>query len=457
MQTKAADPPTRDPARKVHDQTQGIQDRAGSLRERPAGRIRERGEDRRRGDLRHVDPRHGHGKLQRGDRDRDAAKALDNKLGNRPTLVGRGAEREYCLEQAAFAFAQNRFAEALSRYREAMLLGADPADLAAERWTCFMMLGRFDLAWRETDRTEERRKARGASMQDLALHLRRVWDGTPVAGKRVLVRCYHGLGDTIQFVRYIPMLSRAASGVILQPQESLVPLFSSLRETTRILSPDKRTNDFDVEVELMELPYVFRSSLENIPISVPYLHVPAEKVQLRRAELSELGLRAGMLSVGIVWSSGDWNPDRNIGLEDVRGLARIEGLRLFSLQRGEAPTGLSEYDGIVRTERESSTVLETAAAILNMDLIISVDTMVAHLAGALGKPVWLLLPFSADWRWMAERDDSPWYPTMRLFRQNRRGDWKRVIERVILKLLRLKNSETTVTDQTSCGSSGVFS
>jgi hypothetical protein len=296
-------------------------------------------------------------------------------------------------------------------------------------------------------------------MDQLPVHLRRVWDGTPLAGKRVLVRCYHGLGDTIQFARYLPMLSRVASTVMLQPQESLLPLLRSTMRNNRIVSASEtiEDRDVDVEVELMELPYIFRTGVETIPADVPYLDIPMEKVESRRGELEESGLTAETLNVGLVWSSGDWNPERNVEFAELRRLARIEGLRFFSLQRGEAADSLREHAWIVPTERTSGTVVDTAAAILNLDLIISVDTMVAHLAGALGKAVWLLLPFAADWRWMAKREDSPWYPTMRLFRQERRGDWKRVIERVILKLLRLKNGNEGSANQTSCGSSWAFS
>jgi hypothetical protein len=364
---------------------------------------------------------------------------------------------EHCLALAGTAYSQNRFEEALAKYNEAMLLGVDPVEHAYQRWTCLMMLGWFESAWQETDRTEQRRRARGESTNHLPLHLRRVWDGTPLTGKRVLVRCYHGLGDTIQFVRYTPLLRRVASTVILQPQESLMPLLDAngITEIAHHGNTSKHVG-VDVEVELMELPYIFRTSVETIPANIPYLHVASSRVKSRRAELEDLGLRAGTLNVGVVWSSGDWNPERNVDLGDMRRLGQIEGLRLFSLQRGEAARALRDSKWMLDTEDACGTVVDTAATILNLDLIISVDTMVAHLAGALGKPVWLLLPFAADWRWMAARTDSPWYPTMRLFRQERRGDWKRVIERVTLKLLRLKGLGAGL-DHTSCGSSGAFS
>jgi hypothetical protein len=448
-----------------------IRAQARKLRERRAGRGQDR--DLRRGNhhpaghhhrahhhagLRHAQAGARQGEMHRVDHGHEAARTLAKAPANGSSSAA-SAKLEHCLSQARIAFARNRFAEALGRYRAGMLLGSQPEEHAHERWMCLMMLGRFDLAWQETDRTEARRKVRKERMEHLPPHMRRVWDGTPVAGTRVLVRCYHGLGDTIQFARYIPVLRGIAQSVTLQAQESLAPLIQSIAGIDRILSLHERAEDvdFDVELELMELPYIFRSNLATIPAAVPYLHVPAEKVKQRQAEMETLGARTDVLRVGLVWSSGDWNPDRNLDLWELRHLAGIEGVQLFSLQRGDAAHQLRAIGSILPAERQSGTVMDTAAAILNLELIISVDTMVAHLAGALGKPVWLLLPFSADWRWMAAREDSPWYPTMRLFRQTRPGDWKRVIERLTLKLLRLKNGTHAFRDQTSSGSSSIFS
>jgi hypothetical protein len=360
---------------------------------------------------------------------------------------------QICIEQAHAAFGENNFEEAIGKYQEAVLLGADPDACAYERWTCWMKLGRLELAWQETDRTEARRKALAERQDTLPAHERRVWNGDSFRDKRVLVRCYHGLGDTIQFARYIPLLSAEAESVHVQAQPQLSPLLRSIRGFAELIQPDKAVDgrDFDIEVELMELPYVFRTRLENIPNDVPYLRVDGEACDRKRRELSQLGLEQGRLNVGLVWSSGDWNRARNIDLSTLKCLAGIPTAAYFSLQRGAAALQLENCRAdfhVIQTEHESGELLDTAATITNLDLIITVDTMVAHLAGALGKPVWALLPFCCDWRWMANREDSPWYPTMRLFRQPNRGDWISVVERVRSELTALAMAH----HQTSCGS-----
>ena len=377
------------------------------------------------------------------------------------------SHEEHCLSKAHSAFAENRFAEALHHYQEAVRLGADPLSCAHQRWVCFMKLGEFELAWQETDKTEAHR---GVHPQpaDLPVHLQRVWDGSPIGGRRVLVRCFHGLGDTIQFIRYIPRLNKLAVSVTVQAQSSLLPLFAAFRRLARIVPADVPLDygEFDIQVELMELPYIFRTGLNSVPATVPYLNVSPDLYYSRWLELIRLGLRSQGLSVGLAWSSGDWNPQRNIELSSFSCLGDIPGITFFSLQRGPAMNDIERVAGdlhIVSTELESSTVLGTAAAILNLDLIISVDTMVAHLAGALAKPTWTLLPFCSDWRWMAERNDSPWYPTMRLFRQPRPNDWQMVVDNVRAALLALMTTAASagdnsfMKDQTSWGSSRAFS
>lgn len=292
-----------------------------------------------------------------------------------------------------------------------------------------MLRGDLEAAWRQTDRTEEARRRTGEPQAALPPHLRRVWNGCSIDDKRVLVRCYHGLGDTIHFVRYIPLLKRHARDIYLDCQPSLVPLMRSLQgiSGTVFLTEGSPPPEYDVEVELMELPYILRSTMSTIPRMAPYLSVPLKAREAARTRCSAPGFR-----IGLAWSSGDWNPERSISLAQLEGLARIPGVSLFSLQRGEASHEINRCPDIdiIDTERDLHSPTETAATILHMDLVISVDTMVAHLAGALGAPVWLLLPHYADWRWMADRRDSPWYPTMRLFRQVGPGEWEPVIQEV---------------------------
>jgi hypothetical protein len=359
-----------------------------------------------------------------------ATKAPHPKATDRRLRAARKA-----LDSAECCFARNCIADALHCDQEALRLGVDSEQGAFRRWSCYMMLGDFERAWQETDRSEAGRRARDDTTQQLPLHQRRVWNRFPLANQRVLLRCYHGLGDTLQFVRFLPNLRNLARGVIVQVQAALLPLLNSLPESERdvyiALDSGEVIPEYDVEIELMELPYAFRTTLTTVPNAVPYLQLPTQHVVTARKELNRKALTGAALKVGIVWSSGLWNPERNIALANLATLGRIAGVQLFSLQRGEGAKREMEIHGrtITPTERDSGTPLDTAATIANLDLVISVDTMVAHLAGALGKPVWTLLPFRADWRWMIERDDSPWYPTMRLFRQRQPGDWGPVMER----------------------------
>ena len=367
----------------------------------------------------------------------DSAARLD-RSGARVRAAQRACELAEC------CFAQNWIADALRYDREALRLGVDSEAGAFRRWACCMMLGDFERAWEETDRSEAQRKASGQNTLDSPLHERRVWDGSSLIGKRVMVRCFHGLGDTIQFARFLPSLCSVAERVTVQAQRPLLALLESIPGIESFVPLDPLDGigpsaGFDVEIELMELPYAFRTTLATLPCDVPYLRVPPDLVSHRREELSCAGLNADSLTVGLVWSSGTWNPERNVPLAEFSRICGIRGLRFLSLQRGFA----AQIDAdqcplnLIPTEHESGTPLDTAAAILNLDLVISVDTMVAHLAGALGKPVWTLLPFRADWRWMLDREDSPWYPTMRLFRQPRPGAWEPLIERVANDLSQL--------------------
>ncbi len=290
-----------------------------------------------------------------------------------------------------------------------------------------MRRGDFERAWEASDAALA--ADRGA-MHDLPRHLRAVWDGTPLDGRRVLVRCHHGLGDTLQFVRYLPLVERRARSVSVLAQPALLPLLRTMGGAACLLPLDDAPDPpHDVDVEVMELPHVFRTSLATLPADVPYLHVPAAP----RPDRAPDGL-----AVGIVWRVGDWAPHRAIPLARLAPLADVPGVTLHVLQRGD---GLAERSGALArlgTLAPADDVPEMARTMRALDLVITVDSMPAHLAGALGVPVWTLLPADADWRWMEGRDDSPWYPTMRLFRQERPGDWAPVVARVADALRRLR-------------------
>nr|CAA9291163.1 FOG: TPR repeat [uncultured Armatimonadetes bacterium] len=263
------------------------------------------------------------------------------------------------------------------------------------------------------------------------------WDGSPLDGRTLLVHAEQGFGDTLQFVRYLPAVSARGGSVVFECQRGLRCAFPDSLGWDILVErgdeDDAPAVPFDLHVPLLSLPGLFGTNEATIPASVPYLRAEPEAV----AHWQRLLAPFDGLKVGIVWAG---NPahrndrNRSCALADFAPLAGIGGLTLFSLQKGpaavqagEPPAGMT----LVDLDEDLTDFGQTAAALTALDLVIAVDTSVVHLAGALGKPVWVLLPFAADWRWLRERDDSPWYPTMRLFRQPAPGDWPGVFARVV--------------------------
>jgi hypothetical protein len=285
-----------------------------------------------------------------------------------------------------------------------------------DAWMQAMRAGDFESAWGICDRVLHRRQESRDDNSRQARHLQHLWDGRPLDGQRVLVHCYHGLGDTIQFVRLLPQLRARAREVILWAQPQLLDLLRGIQGIDRLepLHDDAPRIARDADIELMELPHILRLSAKSIPARVPYLRVQ------RRTQQSDLGRKR----VGIAWRAGGWDSSRSIPSKLLAPLGGLHGIRWASLQfaaRGcPLPAG----------NLACADFHEQARRMLDLDLVISVDTAVAHLAGALGLPTWLLLPTPCDWRWMVESDDTPWYPTMRLFRQHAPGDWPGVVMRV---------------------------
>ncbi|HEX2079968.1 MAG TPA: glycosyltransferase family 9 protein [Longimicrobium sp.] len=300
-----------------------------------------------------------------------------------------------------------------------MQAGAVREDAGAA-WMRHMRAGEWEAAWRVSDRVLASRA--GEPCWHLPRHEQWVWDGTPLDGKRVLVRCYHGLGDTLQFIRYAPLVKRIAAEVAVWAQPALLPLLRTARGIDRLLPLHEGhvAFEYDADVEVMELPHVFRTTPDTVPADVPYLH--ADPAPLRTS---------GTLAVGIAWKAGDWDERRNVPYPLLAPLAEIPGVELHVLQRG---SGLAEREPGFGVLSGSDDPLEAARVMRALDLVVSVDSMPAHLAGALGVPVWTLLHADPDWRWMLGRDDSPWYPTMRLFRQARAGEWEPVLARVAEEL-----------------------
>jgi hypothetical protein len=304
---------------------------------------------------------------------------------------------------------------------------APPDDSAAgveQRWRAAMQGGRFAEAWRESDQVIADRRRRGASCAGWPEHLRWVWDGTPLAGRRVLVRCYHGLGDSLQFIRYAAPLKRIARRVAVECQPALLPLFSRLACLDAIGGPGSLSGGHEVEIELMELPHALRTTLATIPPIAPELAALGRTARRRRS--------GEPLRVGLAWAGGDWDRRRSLPPACLGALADLPGIAFYSLQRGpaaELPAGLP-VPAFRNPADRSMEMIETVRLMRRLDLVISIDSMVAHLAGSLRRPAWTLLHSDPDWRWLMGRADSPWYPTMRLYRQPAAGDWVPVVDAV---------------------------
>ncbi len=275
------------------------------------------------------------------------------------------------------------------------------------------------------------------------------WFGESIEGVRILLHAEQGLGDTLQFVRYAPMVAARGANVILEVPAELRRLVASMMRgsTAQIVTRGSNLPDFDWQSPLLSLPLVFRTELSSIPATIPYLQA---EPQLTHDFAQHFAQHSGHknLRVGLVWSGSPRHTrdrQRSIPLAQLSALTEIPGATFYSLQKGPAAKDLLDMPidmNLVDLAGYLNDFSDTAAAIANLDLLITVDTAVAHLAGALGKPVWILLTRNPDWRWLLDREDSPWYPAARLFRQHAAGDWSPVIDRVHRELQQLATSST---------------
>lgn len=326
---------------------------------------------------------------------------------------------EALLREGVELLARRRVRDALRVLDEAEIAGADGDACAGARWQCSMLLGDYERAWRESDRV----RASGADDPH------RFWDGSDITGKRVMLRSLHGFGDAVQYLRYVPLLEQRAAKVTVEIAPELVklaPFFDGAGDViTWGSEAPVQAPPWEVQVEVAELPYLFRSRIETLP-SAPYLHLSPKLLAEVGSELP----RASGARVGLVWTSSSWDRSRSIPFPLIEDLLGTPGIEFWSLQTAADNDAWRTWSAAVaqplRVAGESSAE-RTAAFVAQMDLVISVDTFAAHLAGAMGRPVWLLLKPAADWRWMIEREDSPWYPTMRLFRARSGGEWGDVL------------------------------
>jgi tetratricopeptide (TPR) repeat protein len=257
-----------------------------------------------------------------------------------------------------------------------------------------------------------------------------LWEGQDLRGKTILLHAEQGLGDTLQFLRYLPLVLETGAAVLLDLSPRLRRLAMELPGPAAVFNTGDALPPFDYHTPLLSLPLRFGTTLETIPAQVPYLRAPAAA----REKAASLAWPDGGLRVGLNWAGSPTrhrDVARSLALAQLEPLFDLPGVHLFSLQMGPQAEQLEPYrERITDLAPATSDMADTAAQMEHLDLVISVDTAVAHMAGALGKPFWVLLSYLPDWRWLLNRPDSPWYPSARLFRQPRRGDWSAVVDAV---------------------------
>lgn len=308
-------------------------------------------------------------------------------------------------------------------YDEAERAGADPDACSAGRWDISMLGGSFEDAWRESDAILNRGRA----------DPHRFWHGDAIDNRKVIVRSLHGLGDAVQMFRYAGLLSSRAANVVYEVPPQLVSLARCFKGIEEVVTWGEQAPvappHWDVQVEITELPYLFRTTAEQLPIAAQYLALPGSLIDSTARAMG----RKDRPRVGLVWSCGEWNRDRSVPLSLLAKLLEDQSVEFWNLQGNGASAEAAEPP--LRYEPElSEGLLPLAALIANLDLVITPDTLAAHLAGALGKPTWVMLQYAADWRWMVDREDSPWYPSLHLVRQPTPGDWESVIDMIRWRL-----------------------
>lgn len=328
----------------------------------------------------------------------------------------------------------NRPIEALADFKGALATAPEFAEAHFEAAMTHLTLGDFDPGWREY----EWRWKTGAFAGYRRSFQVPLWLGNePLAGKTILLHAEQGFGDTIQFVRYAQLLANQGVRVICEVQPELQPLLTQMAGIT-IVASGNALPPFDLHCPLLSLPLALGTRADTIPRSVPYLVAPAERVARWQSRLPSSGLRAGFVWSGSSAHKNDAN--RSIALARFAPLFDKPPVRCFSLQselRAADNEVLRKLPHLIHLGDEIADFVDTAAIISQFDVIISVDTAVAHLAGALGKRVIILLPYAADFRWMQDREDTPWYPTAKLMRQPAFGDWDSVIFRLREELRQL--------------------
>ena len=362
--------------------------------------------------------------LQREERWEAAKQVLTDALRSRPDYANTHNNLGNVFQDLG------RYDDAIASYRRALSLQMDYPEAAWNLGLLRLAGGHLADGW---PGYEARLRMAGAMID--SGHAQPPWDGSDLNGRTILLHAEQGYGDTLQFIRYAPMVRDRGGRVLLRCPSALHRLLEGQLGIERIVGSHEALPAFDVRCPLPSLPGRFKTTLQSIPTDVPYIRVERTLEAQWQARLSR---ESGKLKIGLAWAGNPTHvrdKHRSMPLAALAPLARFApDVRFISLQKGEpagqarmpaAPIQLLDYTS------ELNDFADTAALIANLDLVIAVDTAIVHLAGALAKPVWVLLAIPTDWRWMLDRQDSPWYPTARLFRQPKRGDWETPLAQVV--------------------------
>jgi len=359
-----------------------------------------------------------------------AERYLDAEATIRRALTLRPDYPEAYLNLGFLALEQLQIEKAEEHYRKAILLDPDLAMAHTLLGQMLLLQGKLAEGWAEQEwrwRWKEFPSPKRRFPQPQ-------WRGEAIAGARIFLHAEQGFGDTLQMLRYVPLVAARGAIVVLEVHPELNRLAESIKAVSHLMVRGDSIPEFDWHCPLMSLPLAFGTTLETIPANIPYLY-PSPPLTPVLAHPSHT------LKVGLVWAGNPRNlrdRKRSLQLAALAPIFAVEHVSLYSLQRGAASAD-SEAASLpfAASLAQTGDFAETAAALSSLDLILTVDTAVAHLAGALGKPVWILLPRVPSWRWLLDREDSPWYPTARLFRQSVAGDWTPVMQSVSAALASL--------------------
>jgi tetratricopeptide (TPR) repeat protein len=331
---------------------------------------------------------------------------------------------------------QGRIDEALETFGRALALDPDNAEAHYNRGLAYLVTGDYARGWEEY---EWRARCREFAERNLTPAGLRPWRGEALAGRTLLVRREQGHGDMIQFLRFVPALAERAARVFVEAPAELEALARSVDARVTVIEPDRPPPEVDLYVNLMSIPRWLGVTLDEIPNGPPYLRPdPVRCEQWRNRLAGHPGAKVGLVWGGNPLHHNDRN--RSCPLPLLAGLLAVPGYRWFSLQRGPSADQLSlpAAAGVTDLGVLLQDYSDTAAAMNALDLVITVDTSAAHLAGALSRPAWVMVPHAPDWRWLRDRDDSPWYPSLRLFRQREAGDWHGVVEAMRIALQEMR-------------------